>query len=363
MNFRNVVVVALAAVNVISCHSQPKPYCPVQVGSPLGFPSPGSPLAFSYAQYALPNFWGQYKLRSGTGACSQLPGEEIGFQRFEVPNKPMDITVAIRPFTPSYMRGNPDTYGSLEWADYDTSNDDVDADAGTVLTAYPDPVFRTDPSDPEGKNLNGTATIAPDPAEDDACLASTFTPIDVTFQEEVLPLVPGGGASARAVVDADAGTITYPELHIRYEWDSLRVVSTTEIPGTIFTAQLRYTEDTCTATYDVTGIWPITLCHTDLDCSPNPVGDGPADSELGIQSRRLQGSGLNPAYDAADAGFPLRCNNSPAVHAYTGSYGGPPHSASDPRIITDFNGDPVYGIEQWGVCEMTRPVTDFTMGR
>lgn len=334
-----------------SCAKQPRPFCPVALGSPLGFPSPGSPLAFSNAQFALPNFWAKYTAKAGTGACAELPGEEIGFQRFETPTNRTSVPLAIRPFTPSYMRGNEATYLSLDYATYD---DTWDWDGDHVID--PAPVLRSDPMDPEGKNLNGLGDLTPDSDAEQTCTSATFTPIDVTFQEEVLELLDGGEATARGIVDG--GTVTFPEVHLRYEFDSLKVLSTTEIPGTIFTAQMKYTEGTCTATYDVVGIWPITLCHTDLDCSPNPVGDGPADSALGIASRRLQGSGLNPAY--ATEQHPLKCNNSPAVHAYTAQYVPPLAGQSRARMLYDFEYGPVYGIAQWGVCEMTRPVADFT---
>ncbi|MBL8949675.1 MAG: hypothetical protein JNK82_02790 [Myxococcaceae bacterium] len=328
-------VVASAVVG--SC-AQPRPLCPVAVGSPLGFPSPGSPLGFSHVQLGLPNFWASYTLKTGTGACSTLPGEEVGFQKLEIPLKPDETKVAIRPFLLSYIRGNPDGYGALDYADYDAAQDG------------PESVYRVDPADPDGAKVNGIAALAARPEDDNTCAVTGALENEQRFREERFTLVPGGEVSSRAEVDG--GVAVFPELYLKYAWSNLKFVSTGEVPGSIFTAQLEYTEDTCTATYDVTGVWPITLCHTDLDCSPNPLPEA-SDTDISIPARRFQGSGLNPAFENEE--HPFRCNNSAAVHAYTATYG-----------ISDFdeagNPLPVYGISDWGVCEMTRPVSDFTTG-
>ncbi len=335
-------VIVLSSVVIGSCAGQPPPACPVAVGSPLGVPPGGSPLGFSPVQFGLPNFWASYKPQSGTGACATLPGEEIGFQKFETPFKPDDSKVAIRPFLLSFIHGNPLSYGAQDFADYDPSNDTGD-DGQAAPTV--DAVFRTDPSDPEGLLINALGGVPAAPAADNTCQVSGELVNEQTFQAETLALVPPQRVlSARAEVDA--GTAVFPELHVRYAWSNLKFVSTSEVPGSLFTAQLEYTEDACTATYEVTGVWPITLCHTDLDCSPDPLPDV-AEADIGIPGRRFQGSGLNPAFQ--DEAHPFKCNNSDAVHAYTANY-----------ALTDFEGNPVYGITDWGVCEMTKPVSDFT---
>ena len=59
---------------------------------------------------------------------------------------------------------------------------------------------------------------------------------------------------------------TQPAQSFSYEWSGLRVYNTPEIPGTQFIADLRYTENGCTADYTVRGIWPVVSCGT----SPRP---------------------------------------------------------------------------------------------
>jgi hypothetical protein len=208
----------------------------------------------------------------------------------------------------------------------------------------PDYVIRTDPNDPDGLKINSIGKLPTNPAEDHTCALTDLTVTEQNFQEEVFSLLPNGIASPRGVVDADAGTVTYPALSIKYVWNDVKIVSTGEVPGSLFTATLDYTEDGCTAQYDVLGVWPITLCHTDLDCHPFPLPDA-TDTEIGIPGRRFQGSGLNPAFE--DETHPFKCNNSAAVHAFTANYG--------------IGG--VYGVADWGVCEMTKPVSDFTAGK
>jgi len=313
-------VIAALGVVIGSCAGAPPPACPVAAGSAAGFASPGSPLGFSRV-----HFWASYRKKTGTGACSTLPGEEIGFQKLETPLKPEDGKVALRPFLLGFIRGNPlASYGAQDRADYDASNDVTDA------------VFRTDPSDPEGVLLTAIGELPAKPADDGTCAVTGELVNEQTFQEETIALVPPHRVqSSRA--QADAGVAFFPELHIKYTWSDLKLVSTSEVPGTVFTAQLEYTEDACAATYDVTGIWPMTLCRTDLDCSPQALPEA-SDTDLGIPARKLEGSGLNPAFE--DAEHPLRCNNSPEVHAYTANY--------------------ALAGSGWGVCELTKPVSDFT---
>ncbi|OJT23883.1 hypothetical protein BO221_18150 [Archangium sp. Cb G35] len=83
-----------------------------------------------------------------------------------------------------------------------------------------------------------------------------------------------------------------PGLSLAYAWSNLRVYNTPEIPGTLFVADLTYTENGCEAKYKVKGIWPVVSCATnrkpdESKCDPN------ADPSVG----RLRGSGINPSFD------------------------------------------------------------------
>ncbi len=63
-----------------------------------------------------------------------------------------------------------------------------------------------------------------------------------------------------ARLEARYGGLSKAPLSLAYEWSNLRIYNTPEIPGTQFTADLRYTENGCTAEYTVKGIWPVVSC-------------------------------------------------------------------------------------------------------
>jgi hypothetical protein len=91
-----------------------------------------------------------------------------------------------------------------------------------------------------------------------------------------------------------------------YEWSNLRIYNTPEIPGTQFVADLRYTENGCTAEYTVRGIWPVVSCATAgkpdaVKCDPYPDFD----------AGRLRGSGINPL-------FPVKCDPVALICVLTG---------------------------------------------
>jgi hypothetical protein len=101
-------------------------------------------------------------------------------------------------------------------------------------------------------------------------------------------------------------TSTLPAQSFAYEWSNLRIYNTPEIPGTQFVADLRYTENGCTAEYAVKGIWPVVSCATagkpdETKCDPYPDFD----------AGRLRGSGINPL-------FPVKCDPVALICVLTG---------------------------------------------
>lgn len=91
-----------------------------------------------------------------------------------------------------------------------------------------------------------------------------------------------------------------------YEWSNLRIYNTPGIPGTQFIADVRYTENGCTADYVARGIWPVVSCATggkpdETKCDPY------ADYSVG----RLRGSGINPL-------FPVKCDPVALICVLTG---------------------------------------------
>lgn len=93
----------------------------------------------------------------------------------------------------------------------------------------------------------------------------------------------GGSLALRSdggVPDGDAYTVSY-------DFSNVRFYATPEVPSTQFQADLTYTIDSCTATYNVVAIYPPKECKTEEDCLPN----------RDLDAGRLAGSGINPAFD------------------------------------------------------------------
>jgi hypothetical protein len=63
----------------------------------------------------------------------------------------------------------------------------------------------------------------------------------------------------------------YPPFNLKYEWRNVQVLVTADAPGTRFQADLTYTEDGCTATYKVCGVWPAVDCEK-LDAKGERTG-------------------------------------------------------------------------------------------
>jgi hypothetical protein len=93
-----------------------------------------------------------------------------------------------------------------------------------------------------------------------------------------------------------------------YEWSNLRIYNTPEIPGTQFVADLRYTENGCTAEYSVKGIWPVVGCGSGTPRKPN---DTLCDPYPDFNAGRLRGSGINPI-------FPVKCDPVALICVLTG---------------------------------------------
>ena len=102
----------------------------------------------------------------------------------------------------------------------------------------------------------------------------------------------------------DMGKPEQPPVSVKQEWKNLEVYVTSAAPGTQFSGDLTYTQDSCTMEYHVVGLWPVVGCDAlteaeddyvgmpdDTKCCPN------ADPAVG----RITGSGINPD-------FPVKCD-------------------------------------------------------
>lgn len=171
-----------------------------------------------------------------------------------------------------------------------TTGDCVTIDETNSCELVPDPVPRTDPSDP-GPLPNGLCYVDagfgyPCPKKEIATGKVTQFP-DKTGICAVTGFVGGTADYAAETVDlVDGGTQVFPAETVKLEWTDFKLWNTTKAPGSVFTAKLKYTEGACVANYSAEAIWFPVQCAKDSDCDPFPDYD----------AGRSLGSGLNPYF-------------------------------------------------------------------
>lgn len=249
--------VAAASVAVVACNvDEPEPQCVVARASIDG--STGS-------------FAATYTLKPGQNPdqqCARLKPERVGLQKFFSEDPGAPDTVAVRSAR----------LGKLG-RDFASTRPD------------PDPTHAT-------YSVGPFASEAPGP--DNFCDVPALTParLDVPASAAGLPdggVLPDGGPPAQA-----AQSFTY-------EWSNLRIYNTPGTPGTQFTAELRYTENGCTAEYTTKGIWPVVTCGL----SDGGVNEAACDPYADFDAGRLRGSGINPL-------FPVKCDPDALICVLTG---------------------------------------------
>jgi hypothetical protein len=148
------------------------------------------------------------KSTSGTGTCSERKGELLGIEKYNRPPTAQDPnptqTVAIKP--------------------------------ETLLGLAPPPSGGQAQSDiiALGQLASG------DPDSDNFCTAATFSTVHQP--------------------DPDNG-----DQDVSYAFSNVKFYVTPRIPGTQFTAELSYKEGDCSATYDVTAVFPAVGCNDGHD--------------------------------------------------------------------------------------------------
>lgn len=305
---------AVAGFALSGCFaSQPPPECSVQ----------GTSAALNISPYhvALTKI-------DGTGPCSQLKFINVGTQRSRLP-PPAGTTAPASGGFILHFKTSPqvDMYQGLVFtADSDPSNDctryeeedcsecfnegdplpdgGVAGSADNLCVLRPDPVYRVDPADPEGRKQIGTAKLSRFPTAQ-VCTATDITPVTQNFQEEVVELV-------------DGGTMTFPALTVTTEFSNLEILASSKAPGTVWRAKLKYTEGSCVANYDAFAFWPEVHCggetqeiaddgcdpkeNLNVRCFPEMGGpavistDGGCDTGFIRVGPRALGSGINPEF-------------------------------------------------------------------
>jgi hypothetical protein len=118
-----------------------------------------------------------------------------------------------------------------------------------------------DPSDPHNSNAVGKMT--PSPGADDFCAVSDIS--------EATVKVPADSADPTSTTDAP------PKLAISYKYESFSVYTRPDAPGTQAKGVVVFTQDGCSAKYNVAAMYPAVACAADADCG--------------------EGSGINEAFD------------------------------------------------------------------
>ncbi len=252
--------VAAAAVAVVACNvDEPEPQCVVARASIDG---------------SIGSFAATYTLKPGQNPdlqCGRLVPERVGLQKFFSEAPSAADTVAVRSARLGALARN-----------FATSRPD------------PDPTHTT-------HSVGPFASAAPGP--DNFCDVPTLTPARLDVPATTAGLPDGG-------VQPDGGPPALSAQSYTYEWSNLRIYNTPGIPGTQFKADLRYTENGCTAEYTAKGIWPVVACgqSTDAGTVANEVACDPyADFDAG----RVRGSGINPV-------FPVKCDPVAFICVLTG---------------------------------------------
>ncbi len=120
------------------------------------------------------------------------------------------------------------------------------------------------------------------PTEDEFCEIPRFQ----QHSEANIPLVPAVPDDPETP-DEDESIPEQPATYLKYEWKNAKVLVSADAQGTQFAADLRFTQDNCTADYRVTGLYPLVGCESDDDCTADDNGINPSFSkecltELGI---------------------------------------------------------------------------------
>lgn len=134
------------------------------------------------------------------------------------------------------------------------------------------------------------------------CSGSGFAPATITVPEVSEML-------------ADGGTDVTPAANLTYDIQELRLAGTTQVPGTQFTGRMKYSQDGCTATYDLLGISPaVDCCQQDEDgkCVENAEGNQIPDDSRCNATRDEETGEVHPAcngsHECLNPDFRLKCD-------------------------------------------------------
>lgn len=223
-----------------------------------------------------------YPVGTPGATCGDVKGDEIGFETYHPPGAGDDgrqpdfsvpSGVALKTSAMGKLIASKAKKGSKDPLGVNKENE---ADGTHTLAEHP------------AYSLGKFTTIEP---VDDFCPVADLGAAQQSFPavEAVPPDPPDPGQKAE------------PATSVRYEWSDVKVYVTAAAQGTQFSGHLKYTQDSCTAEYNVAGVWPAVSCAGE-DAEGNAVADAslccPNANPLG---GRTIGSGINPD-------FPVKCD-------------------------------------------------------
>jgi hypothetical protein len=199
-------------------------------------------------------FAAKYTLKPGTkmgmGNCDTLLGEVIGLEKYNPAQKDDDNKQDL---TQATLAIRSTTLGDLKAA--------ADA-AGMSDTAH------------SVNSVGAFESVRPD--ESNVCHVPAMSPA-----QQVVPMI-----------DMN------PARDVTYQWSDVRVYVTPAYPGTRMAATLMYTENGCSAEYDVLALWPAVSCEV-TDALGNGTGQPDitlCDPKSDPANGRPYGSGINPDF-------------------------------------------------------------------
>jgi hypothetical protein len=205
----------------------------------------------------------------GTGTCDTLKGEILGLAKYNPSTKEeetiQDLTRATLAIRTSKLGGLAVECASV--ADAGAGDAGAgDAGAGAIGCV--------EDKNQKLESIGDFVSTTPD--DKDVCSVPTLS-----AAEQDLPAF-------------QTPTMMYPAAHIKYEWSKVRLYVTAAYPGTQMVGDLTYTEDGCSASYSVIGLWPAVSCAGD-DGQGNPIADATlCDPVADPTAGRPTGSGINP---------------------------------------------------------------------
>jgi len=211
------------------------------------------------------DFAAKYTNVSGGAECSKKTGDIIGLQSYYAakadPNS-SDRKIPD-PSTSLLSIGTADLPGIIaDAADY--------GDASTTVSK---------------SNVYATGNFkATEPDDTDACSIP-----DVMTSELSVTAIPSFPDDP-ATPDDDESYPGMPATDIKYEWKNVRILTTPANPGNLMEAELVYTENGCTATYNVIALSPVIDCTGEGDMPDNDLCDDKPDPKYGLGF----GSGISP---------------------------------------------------------------------